>query len=101
MLDIVALPEADQLDLEAAIDFLLIMPAPCSGATIDGPALGTILSDGRSSRVFRAVRVPDGLDAVVKFPKPLAGSEPAQRLAFLRKFWIAARKTARGPKSLS
>jgi serine/threonine protein phosphatase PrpC len=89
VLDIVALPEPDQPDLEAEIDSLPIVPVPRSGATIDGLALGTILSDGRYSRVFRAVRAADGLDVVVKFPKP--GSEPALRLAFLREFWIAAR----------
>ena len=91
MLDIVALPEPDQPDLEAGIDSLPIVPVPRNGATIDGLTLGTILSDGRYSRVFRAVRVTDGLDVVVKFPKPVAGSEPALRLAFLREFWIAAR----------
>ena len=37
------------------------------------------------------MRVADGLDVVVKFPKPVAGSEPALRLAFLWEFWIAAR----------
>ena len=91
VLDIVALPDPDQPDLEAEIASLPIVPVPRSGATIDGLALGTILSDGRYSRVFRAVRVADGLDVVVKFPKPIAGSEPALRLAFLREFWIAAR----------
>lgn len=91
VLDIVALPAADQTDLEAAVEGLPIVPAPGSGACIDGMALGTILSDGRYSRVFRAVRVEDGRDVVVKFPKPAAGAEPALRLAFLREFWIASR----------
>jgi hypothetical protein len=89
VLDIVALADTDQLDLEAEIDSLPIVPVPRSGATVDGLTLGTILSDARYSRVFRAVRVADGLDVVVKFPKPVAGSEPALRLAFLREFWIA------------
>ena len=91
VLDVVALPDPDQPDLEAEIDSLPIVPVPRSGVTIDGLTLGTILSDGRYSRVFRAVRVADGLDVVIKFPKPVAGSEPALRLAFLREFWIAAR----------
>ena len=60
------------LELEAEIDSLPIVPVPRNGATIDGLTLGTILSDGRYSRVFGAVRVADGLDVVAKFPKPVA-----------------------------
>ena len=92
VLDIVALPEADQLDLEAAIDSLPIVPVPRSGATIDGLALGTILSDGRYSRVFHAM--PRRGRARRRRQVPQAGRRlrtSAPRLAFLREFWIAAR----------
>jgi serine/threonine protein phosphatase PrpC len=89
--DIVALPEADQFDLAAEVDGLPIMPAPRTGATVDGFVLGQLLSDGRYSRVFRATQSPDGRQVILKFPKPATGAEPVLRLAFLREAWIAAR----------
>ncbi len=91
VVDVVALPETDHLDLEAAVEALPILPVPRSGATVDGLVLGTVLSDGQYSRVFRAVHAEDQRAVVVKFPKPAVGSEPMLRLAFLREFWIAAR----------
>ena len=54
VVDIVSLPDADQFDLEAAVNALPIKPAPRSGAVIDGYMLGKVLSDGSYSRVFRA-----------------------------------------------
>ena len=89
VVDVIALPEADQLDLEAAVNALPIIPAPRSGASIDGYLLGKMLSDGRYSRVFRATK--DGRAVILKFPKPATGAEPVLRLAFLREAWIAAR----------
>jgi hypothetical protein len=53
VLDIVALPEPDQLDLEAEIDSLPIVPVPRSGATIDG------LTHGHSiGRPLAAIETP-------------------------------------------
>jgi serine/threonine protein kinase len=75
--------------LQAAVDGLPIIPAPRSGTTIDGYTLGTMLSDGRDSRVFRATGA--GGPVIIKFPKPATGAEPVLRLAFLREAWIAAR----------
>jgi serine/threonine protein kinase len=89
--DVVALPDADQFDLQSAVDALPIIPVPRSGATIDGFTLGRMLSDGRYSCVFKAVSVTDQRAVIVKFPKPATGAEPVLRLAFLREFWIAAR----------
>ena len=91
VVDVVALPDADQLDLESAVNALPIITAPKSGAVVDGFTLGRMLSDGRYSRVFRAISGADGRAVIVKFPKPAAGAEPVLRLAFLREFWIAAR----------
>jgi serine/threonine protein phosphatase PrpC len=91
VVDIVALPQANQLDLEAAVAALPIAAAPRAGMTVDGYALATMLSDGRYSRVFRARDEPDGHDVIVKFPKPATGADPVLRLAFLREAWIAAR----------
>ena len=58
---------------------------------IDGYALERMLTTGRYSRVFQAVRQVDQRVVIVKFPKPATGAEPVLRLAFLREFWIAAR----------
>jgi len=91
VLDIVSLPEASHSDLEAESEALPILPLPRSGATIDGFVLGAMMSDGRYSRVFRAIRSEDSLPVVVKFPKPAVGIEPVLRLAFLREAWIATR----------
>jgi serine/threonine protein phosphatase PrpC len=87
VVDVLELPDADQFDLEAAINALPIIPAPHSGAVIDGYTLGKMLSDGRYSRVFQATG--HGQAAILKFPKPAVGAEPALRLAFLREAWIA------------
>lgn len=89
VVDAIELPEADQFDLESAVNALPIIPAPKSGSVINGYTLGKMLSDGRYSRVFRAAR--DGSEVILKFPKPAIGAEPVLRLAFLREAWIAAR----------
>jgi serine/threonine protein kinase len=89
VVDVVALPDADQLDIEAGVNALPIVAAPRVGATIDDYTLERMLSDGRYSRVFVASR--DGRRVIVKFPKPATGAEPVLRLAFLREAWIAAR----------
>ncbi len=91
VVDLIALPDADQSDLESAVNALPIIPAPRSGAVIDGYVLGRMLSDGRYSRVFRASQQSDQRAVIIKFPKPATGAEPVLRLAFLREFWIAAR----------
>ena len=91
VVDVIALPEADQFDLEAAVNALPIMPAPRLGATIDDYTLTTMLSDGRYSRVFRATQQSSRRQVIIKFPKPATGAEPILRLAFLREAWIAAR----------
>jgi serine/threonine protein phosphatase PrpC len=91
VVDVIALPEADQLDLEAAVNALPIIPAPRPGAVIDGYVLGKMLSDGRYSRIFRATQQTGQRPVILKFPKPAAGAEPMLRLAFLREYWIGAR----------
>lgn len=91
VLDIVELPEPNQVDLESSVAALPILPAPRIGAIVDGLTLGTMLADGQYSRVFRATRAEEPREVIVKFPKPAVGAEPMLRLAFLREFWIAAR----------
>jgi serine/threonine protein phosphatase PrpC len=89
VVDVTSLPDADQFELQSAVDALPIIPAPRPGVTIDGFRLDTMLSDGRYSRVFKATG-PAG-PVIIKFPKPATGAERVLRLAFLREAWIAAR----------
>lgn len=91
VVDVVGLPDADQFDLQAAVNALPIIPVPRSGATIDGFRLDRMLTDGRYSRVFRANREADAEPVIMKFPKPSVGADAMLRLAFLRESWIAAR----------
>ncbi len=91
VIDVLDLPCANQSDLELAIAGQPIRPAPKAGTTVDGFELGTMLSDGNYSRVFRAIDSVGRRDVIVKFPKPIAGGEAVLRQAFLREAWIAAR----------
>ena len=91
VVDVIALPDADQFDLQSAVNALPIIPAPRSGAVIDGYTLGRMVSDNRYSRVFAATGNADQRPVIVKFPKPSIGAEPVLRLAFMREAWIAAR----------
>jgi serine/threonine protein kinase len=58
---------------------------------LDGFRIEEMLGDGRYMRVFRARDEGDGQPIVLKFPKPLTGSENQAREAFLRETWIASR----------
>lgn len=92
VLDIVDLPPADRDELTHAISSLPILELPSSGETIDGFRLGDILSDGRYSRLFRALDTRQGdREVVLKFPHPRVASEGSYRLAFVREAWVAAR----------
>jgi serine/threonine protein phosphatase PrpC len=91
IVDVIAVPDADRLGLEAEVDALPIIAAPKPGATIDGYLLEQMLSDSRYARVFRASAQSDGRPVIMKFPKPVTGADAILRSAFLREFWIAAR----------
>ena len=91
VLDVIDLPPADQDDLTHAMAGLPILDLPAPGDAVDGFLLGDILSDGRTSRLFRATDMNDGRTLVLKFPHPRAISENSYRLAFVREAWVAAR----------
>jgi len=91
VIDIVDLPPADRDGLTHAIATLPILDLPSSGDIIDGFALGEVLSDGRYSRLFRAVDRDHGREVVLKFPHPRVAGEGSYRLAFVREAWVAAR----------
>lgn len=91
VLDVVDLPPADRDDLTHAIATLPILDLPVTGDTIDDFALHDVLSDGRYSRLFKAVDKRAGREVVLKFPHPRVASEGSYRLAFVREAWVAAR----------
>jgi serine/threonine protein phosphatase PrpC len=91
VVDVLDLPPANQADLVSAIAAQPILPPPKSGATVDGYALGTMLSDGRYSRVFRATDTERGRAVILKFPQAALARDAVLRAAFVREAWIAAR----------
>lgn len=91
VIDVVDLPPADRNELSHSIATLPILDLPSSGEVVDGFVLGEVLSDGRYSRLFKAVDQQQGREVVLKFPHPRVASEGSYRLAFVREAWVAAR----------
>ena len=91
VIDILETPEADQEALGSAVAALPIGEPPKAGAMVDGFQLAAMLSDGRYSRLFRAVDTENEREVVLKFPKPLVASASTYHLAFVREAWVAAR----------
>ncbi|MBI5318747.1 MAG: bifunctional protein-serine/threonine kinase/phosphatase [Bradyrhizobium sp.] len=91
VLDVLDLPPADRDELTHSIATLPILELPSTGDVVDDFALGDVLSDGRYSRLFKAVDRRQGRDVVLKFPHPRVASEGSYRLAFVREAWVAAR----------
>jgi serine/threonine protein phosphatase PrpC len=91
VIDVLSLPPLNLGDLQLAAAALPIIPAPRSGAAIDGYCLGTILTDGRYSRVFRAFDEIGQQSVIVKFPKGPIAEDEMLRQAFLRESWLTAR----------
>ena len=90
VIDILSLPDPDNVSLEAALEFLPVSDLPKTGDTIDGFLLGAQLSDGRYSRLFHATDERDNRPLVIKFPHPRITSDATYRTAFAREAWVAA-----------
>lgn len=91
VVDVLGLPAPDRDDLEQLIAGRPLLPAPRSGETVDGFELEQLLSDGRYSRVFRALDRVTGRAVVIKFPKEAVAAEAVYRQAFVRESWVASR----------
>lgn len=91
VIDILETPEADQAALGLAMAALPIREAPTPGMTVDGFELTRLVSDGRYSRLFKALDTATGRTVAVKFPKPAVASASTYHLAFMREAWVAAR----------
>jgi serine/threonine protein phosphatase PrpC len=89
VLDVLALPETQFVDLELATADQPLRNAPAERDVVDDYELGEMLADGQYMRVFRARDRRGGRDVVLKFPKPRPGLDPLLRTALLREMWIA------------
>ena len=91
VIDVVDLPPADRAQIEDQVASLPIGALPVTGDMVDGYVLGTMLSDGHYSRLFRATDPASVRELVLKFPHPKVATEHSYRLAFVREAWVAAR----------
>jgi serine/threonine protein phosphatase PrpC len=91
VLDILDLPSMDYPAFAARFTAGISDLPQKPGMTVDGFQLDELLSDGRYTRVFRATDEVEGRQVVIKFPKPLEGSDHPTREAFARESWIASR----------
>ena len=91
VVDILGLPATAHSELSDAIARLPIMTPPNIGEMIDRYRLVEQLSDGRYTRLFKAIDQADERPVIIKFPKPGAAQELSFRLAFLREIWIPSR----------
>lgn len=94
VLDVLALPAADQEQLENNIEDLRIIAPPKEAEIVDGFEIGGIISNGRYSRLHRARDARENRDVVLKFPQERVSDDATYRRAFLREAWIAARVTS-------
>lgn len=91
VLDVIALPAIGHDSLAGDIGRLPILPPPEEGDSVDGFRLETLLSDGRYTKLFRAIDTASGQTVVVKFPKPSLLSESGAKLAFTREILVGSR----------
>jgi serine/threonine protein phosphatase PrpC len=90
VIDILALPETQFVDLELAIADHPLRSAPSSGEVIDDYVLGEMLGDGPYMRVFKAQDRQNSRNVVLKFPKSRPGLDGLLRAALLREMWITS-----------
>ncbi len=90
VLDVLAVPAADRLDIEAVVADLPVLELPKVEDSVDGFRLDEQVSDGRYSRLFRAVDTVNKREVIVKFPHPRVLAEAAYRNAFVREAWVAS-----------
>jgi serine/threonine protein phosphatase PrpC len=91
IVDILEVPETGTQELFSQISALPIAAPPSPGDTIDGFAIHSLLSDGRYSRLLRAVDQDTGGEVVLKFPQQHVAAASTYHHAFVREAWVAAR----------
>ncbi len=90
IVDVLAVPAAEWIDLESAAARLPILDMPSKGEIVDGFRLIETIADGRYSRLFRAEDLVEPREVVLKFPHPRVKSDLQYRRAFVREYWIAS-----------
>lgn len=91
VVDIIGLPDAEQGDLERAIEALPLLEPPKVGDQVDAFEMLEEIFDGRYSRLLKARDTRDARIVALKFPQPRVADDAAYRRAFVREAWIAAR----------
>lgn len=90
VLDALAVPSAERVDLETLVADMPILELPKPGDEVDGFRLLEMVSDGRYSRLFRAEDMQETRDLILKFPHPRVAAEASYRRAFVREAWVAS-----------
>jgi serine/threonine protein phosphatase PrpC len=90
VLDVLAVPPAEQIELEALAADMPILELPKVGDTVDDFRLLEMVSDGRYSRLFRAEDMREARELILKFPHPRVAAEANYRRAFVREAWVAS-----------
>ena len=90
VLDILALPETQFVDLELATADMPLRQAPSKGEVVDDYELEEMLGDGPYMRVFKARDARSNRSVVMKFPKSRPGLDAQLRGALLREMWITS-----------
>lgn len=90
IVDVLAVPAADWLDLQSAAAALPVLEVPRPGEVVDGFRLLETIGEGRYSRLFRAEDLLEPREVVLKFPHPRVASDEQYRRAFVRESWIAS-----------
>jgi serine/threonine protein phosphatase PrpC len=91
ILDIVELPAPDHDAIAGEVARLPIISPPTEGSSVDGFRLDRLISDGRYTRLFKAMDTVSGQSVAIKFPKPAILSESGAQLAFTREMLVGAR----------
>jgi serine/threonine protein kinase len=91
IVDVLEVPGAAAPELQIHFGSLPIQPLPGIGDCVDGFQITGLLSDGRYSRLLRAVDTTTRAEVVLKFPQPAIASASIHHQAFVREAWVAAR----------
>lgn len=91
VVDIVDLPPAVESEIARTVAGLPIQKLPEPGMVVDDFQLEEIISDGRYSRLMRAIDQKNGKTLVLKFPHPRVADDASYRLAFVNEAWVSAR----------
>jgi serine/threonine protein phosphatase PrpC len=91
IVDIVELPAPDYDIIAGEVAKLPILQPPEAGESIDGFRLDELVSDGRYTRLFRAIDTSNSQCVAIKFPKPALLSEAGAHRAFTREILVGAR----------